>query len=83
MRNCSAIFSGCSRAGARRRSDTDVRGGAGDAGDENLGAGIGERRDGVVLGEPVAAVAQLFGEPGERNGFSDRFGGTVSADDGD
>ncbi len=63
------------------RADADARGGAGDAGDENLGTGIGESRDGVVLGEPVAVVAQLFGEPGERDGFSDRLSGTVSADD--
>src|SRR2546428_353876 len=58
------------------------RGVGGDAGDENLGTGIGERRDSVVLGQPVTVVAELLGEPGEGNRFCDRFGGAVSADDG-
>ena len=40
--------------------------------DEDLRAGIGKRRDRVVLGEPVAVVAQLLGEARELDGLGDR-----------
>ena len=39
---------------------------------QHLGAGIGERGDGVVLGEPVAVIAELVGAARERERLLDR-----------
>ena len=39
---------------------------------QHFGAGIGERGDGMVLGEPVAVIAELVGAPRERERLLDR-----------
>jgi hypothetical protein len=41
---------------------------------QNLGTGIGERGDRVVLGEPVAVIAERFDAAREREGLLDRSG---------
>ncbi len=64
----------------------------GDAGPERITAALRsfydgdvDRRDGrhvVVLGDPVAPVAQLVGDPGEPPGGGDRVAGGLVAADG-
>ena len=49
--------------------------------EQDLGARVGERRDGMVLGEPVAVIAQLVGAARERERFLDRPARAEPADD--
>jgi hypothetical protein len=64
-------------------ADADGGGGGRDAGDEDLGGGAGEAGGIVVLGEPVAGVAETLGELGEFDGFLERVaGGAAGADRG-
>ena len=51
--------------------------------EQHLGTGIGERSDRVVLGEPVAVVAELFDAARERERFLDRAARVVAVMIGD
>jgi len=51
-------------------------------GDQNLWAGPGKRLAVVVLGQPVARVAQSLAGLGKLNGFRNRFGGLTTLGDG-
>ncbi len=42
--------------------------------DQDLGRGAGDAREVVVLGQPVALVAELVGEPGKLEGVAKRMG---------
>ena len=44
------------------RTDADAVGGGGDRPDQDLGAGTGQHRTAVVLGDPVAMKAKRIGE---------------------
>ena len=48
---------------------------------QHLGARIGKRGDGVMLGEPVTVITQLIGAPRERERLIDRAPRVMSADD--
>jgi hypothetical protein len=48
---------------------------------QDLGARVGERRNRVMLGQPIAVVAQLFDAAGEGERFRDRPAGALAMDD--
>ena len=50
-------------------------------GQQDFGAGIGETEEAVVLGEPIAMVAEAVGKLGQRNRRGDGLRGRGSADD--
>ena len=64
-------------------ADADVLGAGGDLGDEDFGGGAGEGAGVVVLGEPVAGVAESVAGFGELEGFGDGLGGAAAGADGD
>ena len=53
-----------------------------EAREQDFGAGIGKRRDGVMLGEPVAVKAQLVGAARERERLGDCLRRAVTRNDG-
>ena len=63
-------------------ADADRGGVVGDIGDENGGGGGGDAGDVVVLGEPVAGVAEAFGVLGEVAGVLEGVGGGGTCENG-
>ena len=59
------------------RADPDPRRRRGDQPDQHRRVGRGHRRHVVVLGQPVAVVAQLVGGPGQRQRRRERVGGRL------
>ena len=71
----SATFSGrVVREHHAAAADADPARGRGDRPDQHLGRRAGEHRAAVVLGDPVAVVAELVGEPGEVERVAQRVG---------
>jgi len=66
----------------RARADPDVLGGRGDSGDEHGGRRRGDTGREVVLGQPVPAVAQPFGVPGEVERVAQGVRGPLPRHDG-
>ncbi len=62
--------------------DADRRRGAGDARDQNSGGGAADARHPVVLGQPVAAVAQPLGMLREIDGVAKRLRGVAAFQNG-
>ena len=56
-------------------ADADARGAFGDEAEGDGGGGAGDADHVVVLGHPVAVVAELFGVPGEVAGAAERVSG--------
>jgi len=63
------------------RADADALRLRAQARQQHLGAGIGERADGVVLGEPVAVIAQLVHAPRQLQRLLHRAPRAEAADD--
>jgi hypothetical protein len=49
--------------------------------EEHFGTRVGERGDRVVLGQPIAVIAELVGAAGERQRFLDRAARAEAVDD--
>ena len=64
------------------RSDPDIAGGGGDAGDEDLRRGTREPVGAVVLGQPIAAIAEPLHRLREPNGLLDGVRGAAPAANG-
>ena len=62
-------------------ANTHARGFRAEPREQDLGAGVGERADRMVLGEPVARVPKRLGGGCKLEGFLDRFARRVAADD--
>ena len=62
-------------------ADADGRRAGGDMADHHRGRGAGDAGHVVVLGQPVAAVAQALGMPGEVEGVAQGLAGVAALDD--
>ena len=63
-------------------ADADAAGGRGDGGDQDLGRGASLAGGGMVLGEPVALVAEGLAVLGEGDALADRVIRAAAGDDG-
>jgi hypothetical protein len=62
-------------------ADANARRAGGDVPDEDLGTGAGEPRRRMMLGEPVAVVAEPVTDLGELERLADGVGGRAAATD--
>ena len=64
------------------RADADVRSLGADARDQYFGRGAGEGAGRVMLGDPVALVAEAIGKARELDGVAESVGGGEAGRDG-
>ena len=64
------------------RADADGAGGGGDMGDHHRGRGRGDALHAVMLGHPIALIAERFGMGGEVGGIGQRLRHGATFDDG-
>src|SRR6185503_16883961 len=81
MRKISATFRALVRQQHATRADADALRLGAQAREQDFGTGVAERGDGVVLGEPVAVVAECVGAARELERLVDRLRGAVARND--